>query len=81
MKVEASMSAQPTGMPRAVSAEPHRPGAISKHFLPSARSCALIALISAAMAVVFSGEKRPGGTKTTSRICSKRPWPSACFEA
>jgi len=38
MKAEESMSDQLTGMPWLLSAEPHRPGAISRHLRPSARS-------------------------------------------
>ena len=41
MKAEESMSDQLTGMPWLLSAEPHRPGAISRHLRPSARSSVL----------------------------------------
>jgi len=62
MKADESMSGQSTGMPRVASAEPHRPGAISRHLRPSRRSVALIWWISAAMLCVCAASKRSGLT-------------------
>ena len=76
-----SMSCQLTGMPVAASAEPHRPGAMSRYLRPWAWSCRLITPISFAIWAVRALSKRSGVTYTTSVMFSKRPCPSARLDA